>query len=277
MHIWLALLDAESDRAAHQSPSSLTATDFWLRGRAIDDDSLNNALAARKLYEKALQLDPRLVGAMVDLGGTYGTELDLNPPAGGYRLRRALDELSLRAVATDRTDPRVWYLRSYAQHYNGRWEESLESAAELQRIEPYHITAFVQRANALIALGRSDEALAQVDQGLALDPSGRAGANLMRKKCQALSYLGKYEQAIAACEKAATLHEMMSPYFFLTADYAQVGQMDKAAAAKTRLLELKPRVSIARFEANVAGNPVWARQAESNIRPGLRKAGIPEK
>jgi hypothetical protein len=50
-----------------------------LRGVAIDDESLNNALAARKLYAKALQLDPRLVGAMRSLGGTYMTELDLNP------------------------------------------------------------------------------------------------------------------------------------------------------------------------------------------------------
>jgi DNA-binding winged helix-turn-helix (wHTH) protein/TolB-like protein len=280
VHLWTALIGAEQDRAAHQSPTSLTATDFWLRGVAIDDESLNNALAARKLYEKALQLDPRLVGAMRSLGGTYMTELDLNPHADGDRLRRDLDELSLRAVATDRADWRAWYLRGYALRFNSRWEEALEATAELQRIDPNLSIGFAQRAVALITLGRFEEALAQVDQGLTSDPSGPDVAYLMRQKCKVYSYMGQYEKAIPTCEKAATLKEMESPYLFLTADFAQLGEMDKAASAKTRLLKLDPGFSIARFKpgaAAIAPNPVWLQQAETSVIAGLRKAGIPEK
>jgi TolB-like protein len=277
VHLWTALIRAEQERAAHQSPTSLTATDFWLRGTAIDDESLNNALAARKLYEKALQLDPRLVGAMRSLGGTYGTELDLNPQADGDRLRRELDELALRAVATDRTDWRAWSLRGYAALYNSRWEEVLESTAELQRVAPNHFAGFAQRAWALIQLGRPEEALAQADEGLALDPSGPDIGWLLRQKCKAYSYMGQYEKAIATCEKAATLKEMLAPYVFLTAVYAQQGEMDKAASAKMRLLKLNPGFSIARLTQNVARNPVWVQQAETYVIPGLRKAGIPEK
>jgi adenylate cyclase len=280
VHLWTALIGAEQDRAAHQSPTSLTATDFWLRGVAIDDESLNNALAARKLYEKALQLDPRLVGAMRSLGGTYMTELDLNPHADGDRLRRDLDELSLRAVATDRADWRAWYLRGYALRFNSRWEEALEATAELQRIDPNLSIGFAQRAVALITLGRFEEALAQVDQGLTSDPSGPDVAYLMRQKCKVYSYMGQYEKAIPTCEKAATLKEMESPYLFLTADFAQLGEMDKAASAKTRLLKRDPEFSIARFKpgaAAIAPNPVWLQQAETSVIAGLRKAGIPEK
>jgi DNA-binding winged helix-turn-helix (wHTH) protein/TolB-like protein/tetratricopeptide (TPR) repeat protein len=280
VHLWTALFRAEQDRAAHQSPTSLTATDFWLRGVAVDDESLNNALAARKLYEKALQLDPRLVGAMRSLGGTYMTELDLNPHADGDRLRRDLDELSLRAVATDRADWRAWYLRGYALRFNSRWEEALESTAELQRIDPNLSIGFAQRAVALITLGRFEEALAQVEQGLTSDPSGPDVAYLMRQKCKVYSYMGQYEKAIPTCEKAATLKEMESPYLFLTADFAQLGEMDKAASAKTRLLKLDPGFSIARFKpgaAAIAPNPVWLQQAETSVIAGLRKAGIPEK
>jgi DNA-binding winged helix-turn-helix (wHTH) protein/TolB-like protein len=281
VHLWSALVRAERERAAHQSPTSLTAIDFWLRGGAIDDESsLSAALAARKLYEKALQLDPRLVCAMMSLGVTYQTEVDLDPQADGDRLRRELDELSLRAVATDRTDWRAWFLRGYALTYNSRWEEVLDSTAELQRIEPNLTWGFGQRAVALISLGRPEEALAQVDQGLTLDPSGPDVAYLMRQKCKAYSYMGQYEKAIATCEKAATLKEMLSPYIYLTAVLAQQGEMDKAASAKMRLLKLNPGFSIARFRheaATVARNPVWVQRAETYVIPGLRKAGIPEK
>jgi DNA-binding winged helix-turn-helix (wHTH) protein/TolB-like protein len=281
VHLWSALVRAERERAAHQSPTNLTAIDFWLRGGAIDDESsLSAALAARKLYEKALQLDPRLVCAMMSLGVTYQTEVDLDPQADGDRLRRELDELSLRAVATDRTDWRAWFLRGYALTYNSRWEEVLDSTAELQRIEPNLTWGFGQRAVALISLGRSEEALAQVDQGLTLDPSGPDVAYLMRQKCKAYSYMGQYKKAIVTCEKAATLKEMLSPYIYLTAVLAQQGEMDKTASAKMRLLKLNPGFSIARFRheaATVAPNPVWLQQAETYVIPGLRKAGIPEK
>ena len=119
-----------------------------------------------------------------------------------------------------------------------------------------------------------------MDQGLSLDPSGPDVAYLMRQKCKAYSYMGQYEKAIPTCEKAATLKEMLSLYLYLTADFAQLGEMDKAASAKSRLLKLDPGFSIARFRpgaAAIAPNPVWSQQAEKYVMPGLRKAGIPEK
>jgi adenylate cyclase len=154
------------------------------------------------------------------------------------------------------------------------------ATAELQRIDPNLSIGFAQCAVALITLGRFEEALAQVDQGLTSDPSGPDVAYLMRQKCKAYSYMGQYEKAIPTCEKAATLKEMMSPYLFLTADFAQLGEMDKAASAKARLLKLDPGFSLARFRpgaATIAPHPAWVQQAETYVIPGLRKAGIPEK
>lgn len=278
MRLWYALLRVEQERAARQSPTSLKAIDFWLRGRAIDDESLQGALAARKLYERALQLDPRLVGAMLNLGYTYGTELDLDPQADGDRLRQDLDELSLRAIATDRADTRAWLLRAYALINNARWEAVLQAIAEVHRIEPNHAGAFGQSARALSALGRPEEALAQADRGLELDASGPDVAFLLRQKCKALSFLGQYEKAIAACEKAAVMKEMLAPYIFLTADFAQQGEMEKAAFAKGRVLKLNPGYSIAYFRRqSVAQDFLATQQAETHVIPGLRKAGIREK
>jgi adenylate cyclase len=280
-HIWFALLDAEKDRVAHQSPPSLTATDLWLRGAAIDLRRLEGAEPARKLFEQALELDPRLVGAMLFIGFTYETEVDLNPRADLDHIRKDLDELSLRAIATDRTDTRAWILRVMANYSNNRLEEALDAIAEVQRIEPNHIQARGWRGVVLIALGRQEEALAELDQGIALDPNGRDIAFLLRQKCKAYSFLGQYEEAIPICEKSATDRQFMYPFIYLTADYAQLGEMDRAASAKTQLLKLNPQFTIARLGIAVAPNaarsPAWMHQAETYVIPGLRKAGIPEK
>jgi adenylate cyclase len=280
-HIWFALLDVEKDRVAHRSPTNLTATDLWLRGAAINIRRLEGAAAARKFFEKALELDPRQIGAMLFIAFTYETDIDLDPRVDDVHVRKELDELSLRAIATDRTDTRAWVLRTMALYSNNRLEEALDAIAELQRIEPNHVAARGWRGVVLIALGRSEEALAELDQGIALDPSGRDIAFLLRQKCKAFSFLGQYENAIAACEKSATDHQFMYPFLYLAADYAQLGEMDKAVSAKTQLLKLAPGFTITRLgfavAPNAARNPVWLHQAETYVIPGLRKAGIPEK
>jgi adenylate cyclase len=172
-------------------------------------------------------------------------------------------------------------LRVMALYFNNRLEEALDAIAELQRIEPNHVVARGWRGVVLIALGRSEEALAELDQGMALDPSGPDIFFLLRQKCKAYSYLGQYEKAIATCEKSATDQQFLTPFPLLTADYAQLGEMDKAASAKTQLLRLSPGFTIARLTLSlppdVARNPVWMHQAETYVIPGLRKAGIPER
>lgn len=279
-HISFGVFRAERDAAAHLPLSNADATHLWLRGLDTDDGSLRGALEARELYEKALQLDPRLTRAMLSLGMTYEKQIDQDPQADRDHFRQALDELSLRAVATDPTDPVAWLLRGIALNYNGRWEEMLHATLELQRIEPYHASAFGQRAQALIELGRSAEALVQISQGLALEPSGPSAALLWRQACKAHSLLGQYEKGIAACVKTTALQEMRSPYVYLTADYAQLGEMDKAESAKARLLKLSPGFAISQLSyslpANAVRNPVWFQQAETYVIPGLRKAGIPD-
>jgi DNA-binding winged helix-turn-helix (wHTH) protein/TolB-like protein len=280
-HIWFALLRAEKERVAHQSPTNLTAIELCLRGSAMDLRQLDGALAARKLFEKALELDPRLVWAMLNIGFTYETELDQNPLADGGRIRKDFDEVSRRAIASDRTDPRAWVSRVMGLYYNNRLEEALEAIAELERIEPNNAGSRGWHGVVLIALGRSEEALAVLDQGLALDPSGPDIFFLLRQKCKAYSYLGQYERAIPICEKSATDQQFLTPFPLLTADYAQLGEMDKAASAKTQLLKLNPGFSIARLTLSlppdVPRNPIWMHQAETYVIPGLRKAGIPEK
>jgi DNA-binding winged helix-turn-helix (wHTH) protein/TolB-like protein len=277
--IWVALLRAEKDRVVHQPPPDLNATDIWLRGAAINYETLDGARAGRKYLLRALELDPSLIGAMLSLSFTYETELAFDPQVDGDRIRKDFEELSLRAIATDRSDPRAWQLRTMALAYNNRLEAALGAIAEWQRIEPNQIDARGWRGVVLIAMGRSEEALAALDQGFAIDPTYPNIGFLVRQKCKAYAYLGQYEQAIATCEKATTDHLYLYPFIHLTAAYAQLGEMDKAASAKTQLLKLNPGFTIARLEygKSMQQNPAWLHQAETYVIPGLRKAGIPEK
>jgi tetratricopeptide (TPR) repeat protein len=127
---------------------------------------------------------------------------------------------------------------------NNRLEDALDAITEVLRIEPNHIQARGWRGVVLIALGRSEEALAELDQGIALDPTGRDIAFLLRQKCKAYSYLGQYEKAISVCEKSATDHQFLTPFVYLTADYAQLGEMEEPRSPRTCCWALVPDLPV---------------------------------
>jgi adenylate cyclase len=275
--IRLALIDAETRRAAHQSGASSSAIDVWLRGSALDDGSLQGTREARKLYDEALRLDPDLVQALIDEIGICINLIGLDPHADRNRLVQEMDAFSLRAVAADRNDPRAWMARFDALSRQWRWAEASEAVAEVLRIDPTYTNAYHRRALLLIWTGRPEEVFAQLDKAIALDPRESDDADLLFIRCRAHLSMGHYDQAIEACERSAALANDWVTYMLLTAAYAQLDQMAKAAAAKSQLLRIQPGFTIARFTTSgVSNNPLFLQQTETHMVAGLRKAGIPE-
>jgi tetratricopeptide (TPR) repeat protein len=116
-----------------------------------------------------------------------------------------------------------------------------------------------------------------IEQAIALDPRSPDVASYLRVKCDAYLLLGKYDDAIAACEKSLALQDSWLPYVDLVAAYAQKGDMAKTVVAKAEVLTRQPRMSIANVKAlRLSDNPIFLRQLEDHVYPGLRKADIPE-
>ena len=92
------------------------------------------------------------------------------------------------------------------------------------------------------------------------------------------SFLGRYGEAITECERAASHANFWSIHEFLTAAYALKGDMERARAAKERLLRARPRFTISWIEGYVAlQHPTWQDQFKTHVIAGLRKAGVPER
>ena len=89
--------------------------------------------------------------------------------------------------------------------------------------------------------------------------------------------LGRYEEAIVACEKDAALADSWPPHAYLTAAYALLGNDSKAQAEKAKLLTQRPGFSIADHKTlKISDVPAYLQQTETHLYAGLRKAGIKE-
>jgi len=274
----LALTDVETHRAAHQSPARANPIELSLLGNAaIDQQSLAGAREARTLYDGALRLDPGFAWALIGQVWSIDSLLDFDPHADRTRLVQEMDDFSLRAVAADRKDPRVWNARADALIRQYRWPEAQEALAEVLRIDPNRSDAYLSLAWISVWNGQPEEALTQLDKAITLDPSETNDGQLLSIRCRAHLSLGQYDEAIRACERGVALDNWWVTYMFLTAAYAHQGELAKALTAKAQVLKYQPGLTIARLKAiRVSDNPVFWKQTEAYVFAGLRQAGIPE-
>ena len=194
------------------------------------------------------------------------------------RLVAQMDALSQRAVALDDKYPGAWYARTMALYLQGRFDAALEANAQFLRLDRYRGAPLVQRAWMMLYTGRTEEALDLANQAFA-----RGFINTFEEsfalgtRCAVQLRRGRYDEAIADCEKSLASQDSLPGLPALVAAYAQKGEVGKAAAAKARLLQLQPTYSIAVDKARQASdNATYVEQSEAHLYAGLRKAGVPE-
>jgi len=259
--------------AQRNDPSQPPAMKLVFRADTMDS-TREVVMEARRLYDEALRLQPDLIPALVGRGWNSVTELELDPGPDRDRLVEEALGFSARALATDSRDAHAWELRGAALGWQGRLEAAFEADARARQLDPAIL--FDLRAWLLVMNGQANEALAVVERSLYID--SRAIGSYQIQNCWANLQLGRYDEAIATCEKwLAVEDQWLMPHVLLTAAYAQSGNAAKAAAEKAIVLQRVPGYSIARYKALwKSDSRAYQAQTETHILAGLRKAGIPE-
>ena len=279
-HVRTAVVDADIRRAVAEPASTLNAPELLLRALAAQDydQSLAGILEARKLVDQALRLDPNWVPALLTRAHLTGMQLNLDPKADRGRILREVDEDSARAVDLDSGNSLVWSSRSAAMSGLGRWDAALEANATAIKLDPDDAEFVYERAALLTATGHPAGALPLIDRALELDSTVRTVRWSAYRSSEAYLLPGQAEQAVTMCEKATTFFsDNLGLQVMLVAAYASHGDIEKAAAAKAKLLRMAPRYTVAQARASdQPSHPEYAKLAEKYFYEGLRKAGIPE-
>ena len=158
-------------------------------------------MQARNLFDAALRLEPNLVFALRSRSTILDFENDVDPHPDRERIVREMDDLTSRAIKLDATDPLVWDSRRLALADGGRWKAALEASDQAIRLDPYSPHGYVWKAWTTIMTGRPGEALTVIERAMALNPDNIADA--MRVACEANLLLGREDDAVVTCEKAA--------------------------------------------------------------------------
>jgi len=217
----------ENDHQHRGSPSESVANDstpqrhevdpvaqeLYLSGRYHWDkrtpDDLNQAVS---YFNQAIARDPKYAAAYVGLANCYNLlrEFSAMPPEEAFPHALAA---ARKATELDDSSAEAHTALAFVTFY-WNWD-AVEAEREFQRaitLDPGYVTAHHWYATFLMVLGRSNEALQQIDRAQQLDPASTA---ILADKALIVFHNGRREEAIALLKQLSA----SQPAFFSTHDY----------------------------------------------------------
>jgi TolB-like protein/Tfp pilus assembly protein PilF len=267
----------ERERARRKPPENLDAWDLFQRGLwHLFDDVKHDALAqAKRLFERACELDPEFAAAHAELAYTHVAEivrgLTDDPKAS---LDRAADAAE-KAVALDPRDAAARVALGRVLIFRQVHERAIAEMEAALALNPGYDLGYYGLGMALLYGGRPEESIPQFESGIRLSP----GSPLLwaHRMMLGLAYINleKYEDAATSFEQAIQQPNAAFMVFVLAAStLAHLGRTDEAGILLAEAKMRKPGFSIDTVRS--AAGQFGPRSGVARIIDGLRMAGVPE-
>nr|WP_043751357.1 adenylate/guanylate cyclase domain-containing protein [Methylobacterium nodulans] len=273
------LTQAESLRSLRERPNDPDAGDLAMRGWAALNRPRNPAhlREALRLFDEALQHDPRLVSALVGkarsltylawLRWSETPEKDL-----------AAAEAAIAQVLSDMPDHAMaHFVRGDILKARKKPDLAIPELETAIANDRNLALAYEALGHAKILLGRSTDALVPIEKALLLSPHDPALNLWLFHMCHAYTHMARYSEAIPWCLKSNAVAPLWLSYVDLAAGYAWTGQAAEAHNAVAELLKLMPNYTVEKWaNAGFSDNPQFLAEYQ-RIVEGLRMAGLPER
>ena len=267
----LALKVDQSERALAMSKStgSLEAYDYYLQAYHHHFQRTSDGnIEARKLFQKAIELDPNYAAAFVGLAKVrtwavnYGwTEFP------NVALQEALD-LAKKAVQVDDSNASARAQLGYIYMRFGEYDLAKGELQKAVDLNPNDYISFRHIGAVQLYSGHPDKSLEWYTKVLEFDPYLSPGSYMNIGIAHYLK--GDTDQAIHWLRQATTKWPtFLGGHILLASIYAQTGQMDLAAAEKAEILNISPF-----FKVDFYGQAYQNPDHRAKIVAGLRKAGL---
>ena len=272
--------DDVASRAARKPTDNMQAYELMLRGKALRDGlNAEDIAQARRLLERAIELDPSYARAHMYLADTYVVDLWLGlagPAASGMSL-----ELSRRGAALDNNDAYIQDQLGYAYLCEGLWEDAEAQFQKTMEKIVNEAESMAWCGYGFLLLGRLEKAQEITAEALRLDPLHPPALDWIMGQIR--YFERRYDEAIRFLIGEALLNSLA--HAFLAGAYAQLGRDREAGAALEAFIASRRREFASRgiepgkrTVEGLAGSyrRMWRDTADwEHLADGLRKAGLP--
>jgi adenylate cyclase len=251
---------------------NLEAYDYYLRGVgffAFEHPRKEYYEQARKMFQKAIELDPKYSDAYASLGFVqlvdFGSQWSHDP----HGLDRAI-QLAQQSIALDNSNPFAYGVLSYSYTGTRQYDLGVTAAERAVAIDPNFAFGYAALANALVSSGKPAEAIVAAQKGLRLDPQGTFDYPVSEGR--AYMQMGRFEEAIPPLKRFLTRYpNLVGTHLMLIACYVEMGRNEEARAEAAELMRINPQFSLAAVKQMSPGKqPLKDRLFADMAKAGLK-------
>lgn len=224
---------------------------------------------ARRIYERAIALDPEYASAYVGLAWTYLNEWSFGWTEDPRHLEQAF-ELAQKAIALDDSLPGAHTILGNVYLWKKQHEKAITEAERAVALNPNDADSYALLGNILTFAERPEEALEVTEKAMRLNP--HYPVFYLYNLGHAYHHMGRHEEAIAAQKRALTRNpDFMPAHFQLASIFSELGREDEARAEVAEILRINPNFTLegARQKVPHKDQALLERSLEA-----LRKAGL---
>jgi adenylate cyclase len=225
---------------------------------------------ARRLAEEALALCPEHVHALVALADTYVGDFWFGTTKSPQESLEKAIALAQKAVALD--DGYAWGHVSlcYCYFLKREYDKSIAEGERALALNPSGADARAVYADALTYVGRAEEAIPLLKKAIRLNPS--APTWYFQFLGHACRDAGRFDESVSAYKKALQLSlDNFTAHIGLATTYSMMGREKEARAEAAEVLRLNPKFS-SDYWAKILAYKDHSKNDE--IKNALRKAGL---
>jgi len=269
-----AIVDVERQRAVRKPPENLGAWEAYQRGfwHVSKHDADENE-AARRLFQRAIELDPGFAAAYSGVALTYcmgaATFYSIDYAEG----RRLGEQFARKAIALDENDADAHARLARALSISGDAEGAHQEAEYALSINVNCADAFAVKGAALIFSGRREEGREAIRQFLVISPRDPTRPSPLAQTAGSHYFDRNYEIAAEAARQVIRQYpKNPQAHRWLAASLGQLGRREEAKAALDTLQSIAPFFLEQFLARRIA---ILRADDYEHVLEGLRKAGCP--
>jgi len=264
------LTAGEQARAWAKGTKSLEAYLKFMQGREYryKGNRESNALA-RRMAEEAIALDPKYAEAYVLLGVTYYQEVFQGTSRPKDVIPKAT-ELIQKALSLNSSLADAHSALGVLYAWSGRYDEAIAEAERGVELDPNSGQVYFNLGFLLRMAGKPKEAIPVIQKALRLEPM--APDNYIRQLALDYFQAGDCKEALAVCEKGLKRQpDNLVSRVIMVAVYGSCGREAEARKEASEVLRINPKFSVESFMRNT---PYKNPSDRDRVVQGLRKAGL---
>jgi TolB-like protein/class 3 adenylate cyclase/Tfp pilus assembly protein PilF len=271
------LITAEARRAERApSPDSM---DLYFRGMSAYNKGLtpDNLSEARKLFERALALDPGNVDAIVGAGLASIVLVGMHLSDDRAARLGAAEALAVKALSIAPENALGHLCLGVVYIYTNRAAQGISEFERALAIDRNLAAAHAYIGLAKNFVGHGEETADHIEYALRLSPRDAAVYLWRTFNGSVKVFLAKNEEAVGELRRAIEANRNFSvAHFYLAVALAELGRLDEARLEAREGLSIDPTFTIRRYRGDApSDNPIFMSRRRQ-IDEIMRNIGVPE-